>query len=402
MPAPLKLLTMPLMRRWLTVAADVNPPERLTTMAAYMQRWGLLGEMDAAVAVRELQQPDMTIESVDMTAAPLPYTGQPVRLPAQWEPMQAVILTFPVLYPPLWNAHAQMIEAISAAAEVQILTPSAMWARAVRFFLMGRGKADFGRIRWLHLPTDDIWVRDYGPFVGLDDAGQPVAVSAAFDPLPNYPCERDNAMPEHWAAHHGIPLAALDLHTEGGNLWSDGAGTLIMSRQIYLSNADLSHDEIERRLHCVFHFEKLIIAPRLLFEETGHIDLLLKLAAPDTILVAAPALGINDAPLRAAAQLMRRVTNAAGNPYQVIELPMPPLYLNWGVFPIWRSYTNALTINGRVLVPVFGARTDDTALRIYAATMPHHEIIPIDCAKTINGGGAAHCLTKEIPAALSQ
>jgi agmatine/peptidylarginine deiminase len=31
--------------------------------------------------------------------------------------------------------------------------------------------------------------------------------------------------------------------------------------------------------------------------------------------------------------------------------------------------------------------------------MPAHEFVPIDCRAAINGGGAVHCLTREIPAA---
>jgi agmatine/peptidylarginine deiminase len=29
--------------------------------------------------------------------------------------------------------------------------------------------------------------------------------------------------------------------------------------------------------------------------------------------------------------------------------------------------------------------------------MPSHDIIPIQCAVGANGGGAVHCLTKEVP-----
>jgi agmatine deiminase len=42
--------------------------------------------------------------------------------------------------------------------------------------------------------------------------------------------------------------------------------------------------------------------------------------------------------------------------------------------------------------------TDGEALDVYRRAMPDHEIVPIDCAPTANGGGAVHCLTKEVPA----
>lgn len=394
LPEPLRGLTRALSRRWLAADLDLEPPTRLTTVAAYLHRWGL--HTDPSAAVYQMHQIDLPLEQVRLDAAPQPYSGKPIRLPAQWEAMEAIILTFPVLYPALWEAHAQMAEAICAVAEVQIVVPSDLWARAAWLYLSERGQIDMARVRWLILPTDDIWVRDYGPFVGLDAAGEQVVISATYDPLPTYPQARDNAMPDHWAAHHEIPAAALDLHLEGGNIWSDGAGTLIAAEQLYAGNPDIGHEEILRRLHGAFQFDKLVIVPSLLAEETGHVDLLTKLVDARTLLVAAPR-GINRAKLRAAAEMLRRQTNAAGEPYRLVELPMPPMVLNWGVFPIWRSYTNALTVNGRVLVPVFGVPSDAEALRIYRDALPDHEVVPIDCAKAANGGGAVHCLTKEVP-----
>ena len=50
-------------------------------------------------------------------------------------------------------------------------------------------------------------------------------------------------------------------------------------------------------------------------------------------------------------------------------------------------------------MPSFGAPTDDPALVIYREAAPNCEIVPIDCRAAVNGGGAVHCLTKEIPAA---
>lgn len=78
---------------------------------------------------------------------------------------------------------------------------------------------------------------------------------------------------------------------------------------------------------------------------------------------------------------------------------MPPPYLNWGIYPVWRSYTNSLTVNGRVLMPVFRTGHDARALTIYQNALPDFEIVPVDCSQTANGGGAVHCLTKEVPKA---
>jgi len=389
-----------LLRPFTAADADDHPPDTPAQLAHYLTRWGLLpAHMDAPAAKRALAV--AASEPVASVAATVKAEASDalVRLPAQWEPLEAVILSFPVLYPPLWTAHLEMIEAISQVARADVLIPAPEWAAAVRLLLQERGKADLSRVCLLHLPTDDVWVRDYGPIVGLDARGQRVTISAVYDPLPTYPQTRDNALPERWSAYNHIPVRVTDVHTEGGNLWSDGAGTLIMSDDLYARNPHLTPAEIEHQLHTLFDFTKLIITPSLRLEETGHVDLLCKLANARTVLVSAPTVPLNGERLRETAAVFRRETNAAGEPYRVFELPTPRLYVNWGVYPVWRSYTNALTVNGRVLVPVFGIPEDAEALRVYAQALPDHQIIPIHCAATVNGGGAVHCLTKEVPAA---
>jgi len=233
--------------------------------------------------------------------------------------------------------------------------------------------------------------------MGVDAQGHRVALNPTYDVLPQYPQRDDNGMGARWAAHHDIALQPLALHTEGGNLWSDGQGTLIMSSQIFYSNPYYTRETLLAYLHSLFDFEKVIITPRLTLEETGHVDLLVKLATPDTVFISAAQSFSTEEVLRKTKRLFQRERNAAGTPYQIAELPTPSLYLNWFNFTIRRAYTNALTINGCVLVPVFGIKQDDIALRTYEKYMPDYNIIPIDSSVGINGGGAVHCMTKEVP-----
>lgn len=397
MPALLRSVVRPLLRRWLAVDADTHPPTTPEAMAAYLLRWCLLDSMTAGeIATRLREFSALPLQSVGDDSAPEAANGV-IHLPAQWEPVEAVLLAWPVLYPPLWSLHAQMTGAIAPAAQVVVLVPHPMWAAAARLYLEQRGGVDFDHVQFLHLPTDDIWIRDYGPITGLDAAGEQVAVNAVFDPLPSYPQERDNAMPRRWAAHRALPLRLLNVHLEGGNIWSDGAGTLLISEQVLHANPRVNRQGLLSTLQTVFDVQKVILTPRLEREETGHVDLVVKLADAQTVLVTAPDVIYNGERLRRAADLFRQETNAAGQPYRVLELPAPPLYLNWFVYPIWRSYTNALTVNGRVLVPVFNIPQDEKALVTYQDALPDYTIIPVDCSRSANGGGAVHCLTREIP-----
>jgi agmatine deiminase len=397
-PGLLRPLLEALWPRIYPVDEDRNPPQDPATMANYLIHYRLLPGMDTEAIQQALTAHPAEVEHAP-DSSPIPAPETPVRLPAQWEPMEAVIVNWPVLYPPLWPLHAQMVEAIAPVAAVIVTVPAPMWAHAAHLFLAMRGHLgeQIDRVRFLVVPTDDIWVRDYGPIIGYDGNGGRVAINAIYDHLPNFPQVRDNAMPARWAAHTGMPLRDLKLHSEGGNLWSDGDGTLIMTEKIITANPPHTYESLQAYLRGFFDFEKLIITPRMAIESTGHVDLLVKPVDAATVLVSAPTTRTSAYQLRQTADLFRRETNARGKPYTVIELPTPPLYINWLAFPIRRSYSNALTINGRVLVPVYDIPDDERALRIYADAMPDYAIIPIDCRVGANGGGAVHCMTKEIP-----
>lgn len=398
-PAMLQPFMDTTFNKFFPVYADKRPPRDTSEMARFLVDWNLITDSDLVSLRDALAQVDMPIHTVAPDAEPRLHDGSPLRMPAQWEPTERVLVSWGRMYPTLWQMHAEMIEAISHVASAEILAPSALWARAIAVYLANRGKANMDNVSFLVLRTDDIWIRDYGPMIGISETGERVAINATYDVLPQYPQADDDAMGRRWAAHHDMAVQPLRLHTEGGNLWSDGAGTLIMSSQLFYSNRYYTRDRMLAYLHSIFAFQKTIITPRLTLEETGHVDLLVKLASADTVLVSKAASPSTAEVLRKAKRLFERETNAQGIPYRVLELPTPNLYLNWFMYTIRRAYTNALTVNGRVLVPVFGIPQDDTALRVYETALPDYDIIPIDSSVGIHGGGAVHCMTKEVPMA---
>jgi agmatine deiminase len=393
----LKLALEPVYQQIYPVHADRQPPRDPQEMARFLVDWDIITDETPGNLAACIASTDAPIEHVAPDGTPPVYEGGLLRVPAQWEPVERVLLSWGRMYPDIWEMHAQMVEAVSEVAVAEVLVPSEMWARGVAVYLARRGYVNAQNLRFLVLRTDDIWIRDYGPIMSVSDDGQRVAVNPTYAVLPQYPQSDDNSMTARWAAHHDVPVRLLELHTEGGNLWSDGNGTLIMSSQIFYSNRYYTRDTLLDYLHTVFDFEKLIITPRLTLEETGHVDLLVKLATDDTVFVSRAESPTTAEIMRRAKRLFQRETNAAGTSYQVVELPTPPLYLNWFLYTIRRAYTNSLTVNGRVLVPTFRIPQDDVALRLYETHMPGFEVIPIDSRIGINGGGAVHCMTKEVP-----
>ena len=387
----------PLLDRTTTAGADGHAPDTPAQMAHYLTRWGILPDGMNSVAARDAiaaAHPEVT-DAPPATEAST-FSG-PIRLPAQWEPLEAVAVTWPTLYPSLWRAHAEIVEAVSVVARADVFVSHPVWAAAAWVWLERRGRAHLDRVRFIAVPANDVWVRDYGPLVGFQADGTRAALDAIYDPLPAYPSADDDIVPRRYSALLDIPIRPLELHLEGGNFWSDGQGTVFVTEGLFQRNPDLSRDEVQRRLREAIQFERLLVLPPLWSEETGHVDMVVKLADARTILLNPAPLPANRGRIETARRLLARATNAAGERYRVLDLPALSPYLNWGVFPVWRSYSNSLTVNGRVLVPIFRVPSDSRALAVYQNAMPDYDIIPIDCSRAANGGGAVHCLTRDVP-----
>jgi agmatine deiminase len=375
------------------------PPADIDALAQWMERWGLLpSHVSRAAAQRQLEALAFSsAETVEAERMPDRASSEILRLPAEWEPSEAVVITWPVLFPGFWDFYRDLVAAIAPAARVDVLIPHAIYAPAVLAYL-GEGWQDDRRLRLLVTASDDIWIRDYGPLTCIDKAARRVMVDAIFDP-PEMLFTNDDSFPVRYAAHQGCASRHLALHLEGGNLWSDGQGTIIATEGLYARNFPMPPDDVRQRLLEGLGAETLIVVPPLRMEGTGHVDVFVKLATPDTVLVTEPRSMVNGRRLAAAAEVLRASRNATGCSYRVVALPSVPAYCNWGVSRIWPSYTNALTVNQRVLVPTYDLpERDAAALAVYRQVMPDHEIIGINARTAANAGGTIHCLTMQIPA----
>ncbi|GAG14437.1 unnamed protein product, partial [marine sediment metagenome] len=60
------------------------------------------------------------------------------------------------------------------------------------------------------------------------------------------------------------------------------------------------------------------------------------------------------------------------------------------------TYTNAAIVNNKVFIPKYNQSNDTTALAVFEAAMPDHEIIQVDCSSIIDYAGAIHCVMKHV------
>jgi agmatine/peptidylarginine deiminase len=247
---------------------------------------------------------------------------------------------------------------------------------------------------------NSIWMRDYGPNVVYTRDGDREVV----DPAYNRPRPMDDAYPTAFAAARKLPVHAPPLILPGGNLILDGHGVAIMTDMVFDpqhgSDPDLTQQGLEQYFKEYFGCHKVIVIKQMKQDGTGHIDMFCKLLNDDTLIVGQyvnPADGAQDnaQTLDDNAARLAGETNGQGKPFRVVRMPMPAFEPQ---DEISRTYTNSLIVNDKVLVPVYGLESDETALNVYRTLLPGANVVGFECSDIIQYNGAIHCITHEVNA----
>jgi agmatine/peptidylarginine deiminase len=251
-------------------------------------------------------------------------------------------------------------------------------------------------------PTNSVWIRDYGPWWIYEPGDRREIIDLTY----NRPRPQDDSFPELFAESFGVNYYGLDLVEAGGNMLLDGKGAVIVSDVIFDASQgfdpNLTEDQLSQYFLDYYGVHKVIIAPHLINDGTGHIDMFVKIINDSTIVVgeyenqSAGYPGNYDLCNQVANQLTNE-TNGDGKSFNVIRMPMPP-YSNG----ITYTYVNSLIVNNKVLVPIYGFTdsfaNDTDVLSQYEDIIPGSEAIGFDCNQIIPANGAIHCIAMKVPA----
>jgi agmatine deiminase len=334
-----------------------------------------------------------------------------IRLPAEWEPQDGVLLAWPhaatdwaPVLPVVVPAFACIAAEISRFEQVLIVAGDPC---EVEEQLRCAG-AEMERIRLFDLPSDDTWSRDFGPITVLED-GRPVLLDYVFNGWGGkFPAGQDNLITprlHETDLFAATPLRHHDLVLEGGSIESDGDGTLLTTAQCLLNpnrNPDLDRARIEKLLGRQLgarHFLWLHHGYLAGDDTDSHIDTLARLAPNDTILHVAcdDQQDEHYEALAKMAEELRAFRTPDGRPYRLLPLPWPKAKFDDQGERLPATYANFLVIDGAVLVPTYSDARDALALQVIGTAFPDRAIIGIDCSALILQHGSLHCVTMQLP-----
>lgn len=318
----------------------------------------------------------------------------PVRLPAEFEPQEALLLGLGELsefYPELL---AEIVSHSFGQMKILGLTSDKETRQRVQKILENY-KLPQASVQYLDVVHDTMWARDYGPWIVQQPDGRPALVDATYveDDRPN-----DEDVPLRMRNRLGMQLRQAPLTIEGGNLLSNGQGLVISTDIVLDRNFERGYDEaaIAKVMYRYFGAEDVVLLEPLAGEPTGHVDMFATFTSPNTVVVGSydPVLDpINAAILDRNAQRLAQIPTEHG-PLKVVRVPMPS-----NADEQWRTYTNVIFANGTLLVPVYPDLNDpgkDKALRIFRRLLPDWQVVEVDATAIIEMGGALHCISMNV------
>ena len=321
----------------------------------------------------------------------------PYRLPAEWEPQEAIQLTWPhngtdwkPVIQEVTECYINIAREISKREKLWIVTPEPQ--KVERLLRNHLDQHSLARITYYRIPTNDTWARDHAfitllPTDTTTDTPQPRhLLDFRFNAWGGkFEATLDNDINRQLHAVH--PTLSndtyedhLDFELEGGSIESDGQGTILTTAQCNLNpNRRHTTDDVETELKRRLHAQRILWLHHGGLEQDdtdAHIDTLARLCPNDTIIYSE---GFPS--MHTELQAMR---TPQGRPYHLVSVP--------------KYYANFLIINRAVLVPTYAVPDDDQrALQAISTVFPDREIIGIDCRILLTQKGSLHCCTMQYP-----
>lgn len=315
---------------------------------------------------------------------PRAVTPADFRLPAEYEPVGAVVIS--------WAGYTDMLTGIAKA--VAGPGKAEVWAVAAPASLPGVPAASYSKI---NAPIDTVWARDYGPY-GISASQGKVAIVDSIYRHYQYR-KNDDALPTNLGKAKKIDVYGMQMILDGGNVMVDSYGNLFMTKRTYIWNSGMSQGQVDAMLKANFKAKNIYTFeysgyPGEPADGTGHIDMFMKLLNDHTVLVSVAETEPFKSNAEKAIAFFKDKTAPDGKPYKVITVK------GWSDSGTWYTYTNSLIVNKVAIIPSYSGHSQEEAAAkaAYEAGIPGVTVVQVPSDDSITAGGSIHCTTQTIPA----
>ena len=338
-----------------------------------------------------------------------------IRFIPEWEPVEHVLLALPnkdtdwaYILPAALDQYRRLVKAITdEGINVILLCDDEHEAKEV----MKDCNQDF--MNYVAIDYNDTWTRDYG-MISVVRNERMRALDFGFNGWGlKFAADKDNLVNLHLDKSGLIsPLTyrnERDFILEGVAVESDGNGTILTtSRCLQSPNRNGGKTKGELNIELL----NRLGADHVLWLDHGalegddtdsHIDTLARLAPDDTIVFTGTK-NFDDPMFESLLAMRAQLTlfrTAEGNPYNLVELPLPDPVLDDDGSRLPATYANYLVANGVIFMPTYGQPDkDELAMRSIRIAFPTHKVVGIDCRTLLRQHGSLHCATMQIPAGI--
>jgi len=328
------------------------------------------------------------------------------RMPAEWEPQEAIWLSWPHnqttwpgrLLSEVERSYSEIIRALHGQQKIKLLVRDADAEARIRKILAGFD-VQLSQVVFFQIASEDAWIRDYGPTFVVKTGGELAMVKWTFNGWGNKYDDllNDNRIPYELNRIENLPMFEPGIVLEGGSIEVNGLGTVLTTEQCLLNsnrNPQLNREDIENYLKDCLGVTRVVwLKEGIVGDDTdGHIDDIARFVDEETVVCA-----FEDDPSDENHELLEdNYDLLKHNGFRVIKLPMPGFVGDsQGRLPA--SYANFYIGNGVVVVPQFGHTNDQRALDILQGCFSGRRLVGVNCTAMVHGLGTIHCCSQQEP-----
>lgn len=330
-----------------------------------------------------------------------------IRYPAEWEQHASVWLAWPA-HQELWqeSLKSAQSEFVRLCRGIQAAPGSETICLLVR---NPKDKIEAERalsgldVQYHLINYGDIWLRDTAP-IFVEELTTLVGHAFQFNGWgEKYLLPHDHEVARNIMEYKGYLGKKFEWVLEGGAVEPNGKGALLTTEQCLLNpnrNPQFNRVQIESALRESLGAEQVLwIKEGMLNDHTdGHIDTLVRFVSEDTVVCMEP--NGNDDPNREVFEQIIRELKAmrvGSNTLNIETVPSPGLITDEDEVIMPASHVNFYIANHSVVVPLYQTHVDDKVVQRFEALFPGRTIIGTSAKTILEGGGAFHCITQQVP-----